>query len=1066
MRGFIRFPLQLTALLILIISFSIAATGQSNTVETIQQLRALSPGSSSEITVEGYYEAGDGGGGVFYWDANSTQADNQGTIIQPNTGGSGRWKRDYSAYDHINVLWFGARGDDRPFSTNHIRIMAAADYAAKTVGECFIPPGIYQINQNIVLTEAHNGLRLSGLIEYQEVSASQLTSIALDDNLSRDDISWSPAYTNPDNYFFRVVDESRSSVLKLADNLNRQFEKVLSIGHTGTNIPIDNVVIRSLAFNGNREEVRVELESSAIISVYAGSDRYRMVENLKFENIAVYNGQKSGFANYSGPGVYVENLLAYNIGHHGVGQRPPAQMKLNGYEAHNCGFDELLTGNLSSGGGYYGIDSNGPYLEMTNFYIHHNWAGMKNHNDRAIAKLQDGVFEYNYLHGYRTAAVKEIYIDQVTSRYNGGIGLNITDGEIREIGKITLTGNRSANAIIQSAVCDTVITEDHPGTGPYESSIVLWGNTKINHLISKNNNLVGARIGGNITINSGEIYNNDNAGIFIQDGNNATLFNLNFWDNQDNPTQIHREIYGAGNTTLIHSGLDFSRSKVPSDDRIRVSNVREVTNITLFSPKNNQSFIEGTELKFNARASAPDVELSRIDFYANGEKIGEVTSDPYTFIWGDGVPGHYTVRAVAVFEDNSTEASEEVSIVILPEGNQSIILQPGWNTISTYIEPRDNDLTVVFSDIVDNVNIVSNNNGEVFWPEFGINEIGKWNSLEGYSVFMHVTDTLTISGHYLLPEETPVPLSRGWNNTAYLVEEPMPVQTALASIEQNMELITNNNGDIYWPAYDVASLEYMEPGQGYKIFMNDATELYYPSGTEAQPKIALMGELQNSKTINEQTPARYTMKYGNTGSSAILLVESNEFKNGDEIGVWTTDGNLVGNGVVKNGRAPVIIRGKNNVAVESNGGAERNEELYLTRWSPAEEKEIPLTIADLTALNGRGQGDNTLRFEQNSVLIASVNPQNTTPVNYSLEQNYPNPFNPTTTIQYQIPRDEPVTLKVYNLLGQKVKTLVDEKQQAGSHEVVFKADNLASGVYFYRLIAGNYTEIKRMILLR
>lgn len=88
------------------------------------------------------------------------------------------------------------------------------------------------------------------------------------------------------------------------------------------------------------------------------------------------------------------------------------------------------------------------------------------------------------------------------------------------------------------------------------------------------------------------------------------------------------------------------------------------------------------------------------------------------------------------------------------------------------------------------------------------------------------------------------------------------------------------------------------------------------------------------------------------------------------------------------------------------------------------------------------------------------------PSKHRLEQNYPNPFNPSTTIRYSLPHTSFVTLTVYNTLGQRVAQLVNEQQQAGNHDVVFRGDGLASGVYFYRLDAGGYTNLKKLILLK
>lgn len=88
------------------------------------------------------------------------------------------------------------------------------------------------------------------------------------------------------------------------------------------------------------------------------------------------------------------------------------------------------------------------------------------------------------------------------------------------------------------------------------------------------------------------------------------------------------------------------------------------------------------------------------------------------------------------------------------------------------------------------------------------------------------------------------------------------------------------------------------------------------------------------------------------------------------------------------------------------------------------------------------------------------------PTEYTLYQNYPNPFNPTTTIKYDLPNTSDVSLIIYDILGRKVKELVNTKQQAGRYEIQFNASNLASGVYIYQLIADKYFSSKKMILLK
>jgi hypothetical protein len=91
---------------------------------------------------------------------------------------------------------------------------------------------------------------------------------------------------------------------------------------------------------------------------------------------------------------------------------------------------------------------------------------------------------------------------------------------------------------------------------------------------------------------------------------------------------------------------------------------------------------------------------------------------------------------------------------------------------------------------------------------------------------------------------------------------------------------------------------------------------------------------------------------------------------------------------------------------------------------------------------------------------------NLIPFTFSLSQNYPNPFNPVTTIQYALPKGSIVTLDIYDILGRKIETLVNGKQEAGAHSVIWDGWESASGIYFYRLQAGDYNENRKMLLLK
>ena len=108
----------------------------------------------------------------------------------------------------------------------------------------------------------------------------------------------------------------------------------------------------------------------------------------------------------------------------------------------------------------------------------------------------------------------------------------------------------------------------------------------------------------------------------------------------------------------------------------------------------------------------------------------------------------------------------------------------------------------------------------------------------------------------------------------------------------------------------------------------------------------------------------------------------------------------------------------------------------------------------------------TDEYEVRSSVVVGNESENALPQQYFLSQNYPNPFNPTTIIRYQLSDNGYVTLKIFDMLGREVKTLVQENQEAGNYDVLFDASSLSSGIYLYELCTGSFVSTKKMILLR
>ena len=110
--------------------------------------------------------------------------------------------------------------------------------------------------------------------------------------------------------------------------------------------------------------------------------------------------------------------------------------------------------------------------------------------------------------------------------------------------------------------------------------------------------------------------------------------------------------------------------------------------------------------------------------------------------------------------------------------------------------------------------------------------------------------------------------------------------------------------------------------------------------------------------------------------------------------------------------------------------------------------------------------ENYAKIVYTYIPVTGVDDKNIEPVSFTLNQNYPNPFNPATIISWEMPVRSFITLKVYDVLGNEITTLVNEEKPAGKYEINFDANNLSSGVYYYRITTGNFTQTNKMILIR
>ena len=159
---------------------------------------------------------------------------------------------------------------------------------------------------------------------------------------------------------------------------------------------------------------------------------------------------------------------------------------------------------------------------------------------------------------------------------------------------------------------------------------------------------------------------------------------------------------------------------------------------------------------------------------------------------------------------------------------QNINLPAGWSLISTYMSPVNTDIDSIFNPVISDLIICKNENGSAFWPLYNVDLIGNISIGEAYLVKMMSNQILPVEGIPVVPEFTSINLPQGWSYLGYLRQSAVSITDMLNSIVQDLIIIKDDNGNAYWPAYNVNLIGNMIPGEGYQIKMYSAQMFFYP----------------------------------------------------------------------------------------------------------------------------------------------------------------------------------------------------------------------------------------------
>jgi cytoskeletal protein CcmA (bactofilin family) len=392
-----------------------------------------------------------------------------------------------------------------------------------------------------------------------------------------------------------------------------------------------------------------------------------------------------------------------------------------------------------------------------------------------------------------------------------------------------------------------------------------------------------------------------------------------------------------------------------------------------------------------------------------------------------------------------------------------------FNMTSLNVVPSDAAVNEVFGGL--DLLLIKSDNSEYYVPNFGVNQIDVVDLMEGYKVFVNGTSEqmayvtgapMSGGGSYLDPFRM--------NLMPYPMQECMATTDVFAGVEDNLLVVKNDDSEYYVPAFGVQTLTEMCPGEAYAVFLNgaDGLDFTYPTGA--------MSSNHSNHFVEDYKSRTRTNDVELTGESHLVLLSelSGEVAVGDQLRAYA-NGQMVGSiNIVPehlNGAHPVDLVAVGSVDLTEFAGPVLDGyisgdmiELRLFSVNKAVELKVSANLSDM-------QYGNTMEL---STGTASVLNEGAIVTSLSLTQNYPNPFNPSTTISYNVDISGMVTLKVYDVMGRLVRTLVDGYKISGyesGYNVVWdgkdqQGQQVSAGLYIYSLQTPTGIKTKKMVLMK
>ncbi|MGB0883861.1 MAG: reprolysin-like metallopeptidase [Flavobacteriales bacterium] len=422
-----------------------------------------------------------------------------------------------------------------------------------------------------------------------------------------------------------------------------------------------------------------------------------------------------------------------------------------------------------------------------------------------------------------------------------------------------------------------------------------------------------------------------------------------------------------------------------------------------------------------------------------GSSVGFDDNDVFAWkVWDSSAVETYAVSVEydALMPNTSFYQNDGISSIIgmLVGSSQAIDMSLGWNLISTYIQPTDPEISAVMAPISADIELVKDETGQVYWPEFDINNIGDLTIGKAYKVKADADLVWNVQGTAVIPQNHNLTLNQGWSYLGYLRQVPANISAVLASISDDIFIVKNINGDVYWPGFNVNNIGNMEPGVGYQINMTSASNFVFPSNAINLPQLKLM---QNQQQTTHYTAIEQTTEHMHLAIPEQAWLFDVELES--ELAVYDEDGTLRG-ACVYTGYPTVLTIFGNETETELT-------QLTFKLWTGSEEKEVILDKNTAFAYQkDAAQVVQILALKTSSDWSIDVFAQDNQIIVKALEAS----------------ENQSVNIKVYSALGQLVhsENLSIESETTALN---LSAQQFAQGVYHVRVESG--TKIKNTKVL-